>query len=167
MKPLLAVVLSGLAAPIPYADCTPDNPGWGAPILGWSMTLNTVAPIGWLRLGPDADATNVGTVVSCSTTGNVETCRARGGFSNGIIAYLELPPRFAVMKTTLLDGPPGAAIAVAGPVPGDFNGDGVVDVIDLLILVNEVLGLSPCIDDVTGDGRCDVSDVETEVGLIL
>ncbi|MBR6283826.1 MAG: leucine-rich repeat domain-containing protein, partial [Muribaculaceae bacterium] len=54
-------------------------------------------------------------------------------------------------------------------LPGDFNGDGVVDVSDLNILINIVLDKAPeePNSDLTGDGSVDVSDVNTLINLIL
>ena len=54
-----------------------------------------------------------------------------------------------------------------------MNGDGNVDVLDVVIMVNIILGnLNPsewqeCASDVNGDGSVDVLDVVQTVGAIL
>jgi hypothetical protein len=41
----------------------------------------------------------------------------------------------------------------------DINSDGKIDAIDLLILVDQILGRSECgTSDVNGDGKCDLTD---------
>ena len=53
--------------------------------------------------------------------------------------------------------------------PGDVNGDGSVDVLDLTYLVNVILGTAsatPC-SDVNGDGSVDVLDLTATVNIIL
>jgi hypothetical protein len=55
---------------------------------------------------------------------------------------------------------------------GDVNGDGVVDVADVVGIVNKILG-EPNADfieaaaDVNGDGQIDVADVVATVNIIL
>jgi len=56
------------------------------------------------------------------------------------------------------------------PVAGDVNGDGVVDIDDVAIVINNVIGhgtthASNC--DVNGDGRVDVDDVSAVIHMIL
>lgn len=46
------------------------------------------------------------------------------------------------------------------PVPGDINGDNVVDVLDLFVLLNNWGSCAaPCPSDLTGDGMVDVNDL--------
>ena len=57
-------------------------------------------------------------------------------------------------------------------VKGDVTGEGVVDVSDLNIMINVILGIETNADyialsDVTGDGICDVTDLNEEVNIIL
>lgn len=56
----------------------------------------------------------------------------------------------------------------AGEVAGDVNGDGNVDVSDINVLINSILG-KPAQGsfDVTGDGNVDVSDVNAVINIIL
>ena len=56
-------------------------------------------------------------------------------------------------------------------VPGDVNGDGTVDVTDVNILVNIILGKANAADypnaNINGEGGIDVSDVNAVVNIIL
>ena len=56
--------------------------------------------------------------------------------------------------------------------PGDINGDGVVDALDVNIVINIVLGKAsassyPGIADVSGDNTVDVNDVNMVINIIL
>jgi len=51
--------------------------------------------------------------------------------------------------------------------PCDLNGDGVVNVADVQIAVNEVLGLSACTMNLDGTGACDVADVQRVITAAL
>ena len=57
-------------------------------------------------------------------------------------------------------------------IPGDVNGDGVVDVEDIVGIVNYILnepadGFIEANADVSGDGKIDVDDVVATVNIIL
>jgi len=55
-------------------------------------------------------------------------------------------------------------------VPGDVNGDGVVNALDVQLVINAALGLplEPGFDaDVTGSGTVDATDVQTVINLAL
>jgi hypothetical protein len=51
-------------------------------------------------------------------------------------------------------------VVQAAASPCDLNSDGVVNILDLQLAVNQVLGLAPCTADLDGEGRCDVVDVQ-------
>ncbi len=51
--------------------------------------------------------------------------------------------------------------------PCDINGDGVVNVADVQIAVNEVLGLSACTMNLDGTGTCDIVDVQRVIAAAL
>ena len=54
-------------------------------------------------------------------------------------------------------------------IPGDISGDGLINVLDVVVLVNIVLGGSEPIDagDLNGDGMLNVLDVVALVNMIL
>lgn len=63
-------------------------------------------------------------------------------------------------------------IDIVETIAGDLNGDGAVDVSDVNLLINVVLGKSPVSDlkgtaDLNGDGAHDVSDVNAVINIIL
>ncbi len=51
--------------------------------------------------------------------------------------------------------------------PCDLNGDGVVNVADVQIAIDEVLGLAPCTMDLDGTGSCDAVDVQRVIAAAL
>jgi hypothetical protein len=51
--------------------------------------------------------------------------------------------------------------------PCDLNGDGVVNVADVQIAVNEALGLSACTMNLDGTGSCDIADVQRIIAAAL
>lgn len=58
----------------------------------------------------------------------------------------------------------------AGSIPGDINGDGIVNVSDVTALISKILGeaeYSDSVCDINGDGVVNVSDVTALVNLIL
>lgn len=61
---------------------------------------------------------------------------------------------------------------ITGPAKGDVNGDGVIDISDVNILLNIVLGKDTASKydgraDVTGDGSVDISDVNSCLNIVL
>lgn len=80
------------------------------------------------------------------------------------------------ITATAVDGASSATcvINVIGDTPaiiGDINGDGIVDVTDINILINIVLDITSAQDyptaDINNDGTVDVSDVNAIINLIL
>ena len=51
--------------------------------------------------------------------------------------------------------------------PCDVNNDGVINVIDVQVIVDQVLGLMPPISDLNGDGNINVVDVMIVVNAAL
>ena len=49
----------------------------------------------------------------------------------------------------------------------DVNNDGAVNIVDLQLLVNQVLGLTSGKADINGDGAADVVDIQLLVNAIL
>ena len=58
-------------------------------------------------------------------------------------------------------------LAQTSTSPCDLNGDGVVNIADVQIAVNEVLGLAPCTMNLDGTGVCDVADVQRVITAAL
>ncbi len=58
-------------------------------------------------------------------------------------------------------------LAQSSTSPCDLNGDGVVNVADVQIAVNEVLGLSACTMNLDGTGTCDITDVQRIIAAAL
>jgi hypothetical protein len=50
----------------------------------------------------------------------------------------------------------------------DVNQDGAVNVLDVQLMVNMILGVTPCVrGDLDGNGRCDVVDLQRIIGAVL
>ena len=54
-------------------------------------------------------------------------------------------------------------------VTGDLNGDSLVNILDVIIMVNMILGIEPetSLADLNGDGVLNILDVVQEINLIL
>jgi hypothetical protein len=54
-------------------------------------------------------------------------------------------------------------------VLGDLNGDGTINILDVIIMVNIILGVEPesALADVNGDGVVNILDIVQEINLIL
>ena len=53
-------------------------------------------------------------------------------------------------------------------VPGDVNGDSLVDIADVNAVINAMLGKAAATNcDVTGDGNVDIADVNKVINLML
>jgi len=50
--------------------------------------------------------------------------------------------------------------------PCDLNSDGVVNILDVQLMINEVLGVTPCTNDLNNDGVCDIGDVQIVVNAM-
>jgi glucose/arabinose dehydrogenase len=87
------------------------------------------------------------------------------GFATSINQLVEILADPVSGDLHIVEFTPGAVYRVRyeGPGPGDLNGDGVVDVIDLLMLLDawgECLGgPQECVEDINGDGVVDVLDL--------
>ena len=59
-------------------------------------------------------------------------------------------------------------VTVTSTIPGDANGDGQVNVQDLIIVVNDILGVSSGYNtDCNGDGLVNVQDIVCVTNIIL
>jgi hypothetical protein len=53
----------------------------------------------------------------------------------------------------------GGTLTLTILAPADLNGDGVINSVDLLISVNQIVGITPCTSaDLNADGKCDLLD---------
>ncbi len=138
---------------------TDDGSVWGV-MQGTSMAAPTVAGIiaQWLQLKPDL------------TPGEIKDIIAHTAIKDGFTQS----PRF---------GPNGKIDAMAGiqyilanmPVDvtlGDLNGDGLIDIVDLTMLISVVLGndinaLIPAACDLDQNGYLDIVDVTMLISMIL
>lgn len=91
---------------------------------------------------------------------------------SGIVSIMG--PGTAIITATAMDGGSSATCLInvkpgEGGIPGDVNGDGVVDVSDANIIINIILGNQPTIPaaDVNHDGAVDVADVNDIINKIL
>jgi hypothetical protein len=101
--------------------------------------------------------------------------------ANGLVAYatLTLSPQFLIGSTavTLSNCTSSSALGgslstgcTAGTVTAftcDLNGDGVVNVVDVQLIINEALGVIPPIHDLNGDGVVNVADVQLVINAAL
>ena len=82
------------------------------------------------------------------------------GRAPGSIMMLELAGVQAANKDgveiAILAGPP----LILSVLPShDLNEDGVTNMADVTLMLDQVLRRSPCVDDQNGDGKCDLIDV--------
>ena len=53
------------------------------------------------------------------------------------------------------------------PFSCDLNGDGVVNVVDVQLIINQALGVIPAVNDLNHDGVVNVADVQKEINAAL
>ncbi len=86
-----------------------------------------------------------------------------GGTSawNWVAANILQDPTFSADPKWALVPAGAAPPPVTGPNACDLNNDGVVDVADVQVAIDQILGKSPCANsDLDRNGRCDVIDVQ-------
>ena len=59
------------------------------------------------------------------------------------------------------------ALVAQATSPCDLNGDGAVNIADVQLAVNEVLGVSACSMNLDGTGTCDIADVQRIISAAL
>ncbi len=101
---------------------------------------------------------------------HVSTTNWRDNLVPGCSAYLKLPDEYDSIDVLPFGGndPTGGITTTKG----DIDNNGVVDVTDLNILINIILGKSSASNyggraDVTGEGNIDVSDINAVINIIL
>jgi hypothetical protein len=101
--------------------------------------------------------------------------------ANGLVAYatFTLNPQFLIGSTpvTLMNCTSSSALGTslatgctAGTVTAftcDINGDGAVNVVDVQLIVNEALGVTPAVNDLNHDGVVNVADVQIVINAAL
>jgi hypothetical protein len=101
--------------------------------------------------------------------------------ANGVVAYatFTLSPQFLIGSTpvTLMNCTSSSTLGMslstgctAGTVTAfncDINGDGAVNVVDVQLIVNEALGVTPPVNDLNHDGSVNVADVQIVINAAL
>jgi hypothetical protein len=110
----------------------------------------------------------------CSVDGGTWT-----GCISGITTLAQLPAwnninvgsTFAVYLRDLTTGGEWSTEVLAGlkkePISCDINSDGVVNVVDVQLVLNQSLGLAACTADLDLNGTCDIVDVQRVINAAL
>jgi hypothetical protein len=167
-----------------FADTSPTADLAG---IEWIVSLPAGVTAGAAVVG--AAGTAAGKLINCGATG---ICIVIGngatvndtGIASGALATVPLTVAPTTAPGTLsialsgvsgATGPGLAAMVTTSPInlkvtsKYDLNGDGVDNLADVLIILGEALGTSPCTAPSTGvgDGKCTMSDVELEIEAAL
>jgi len=146
---------------------------FGAAALEWSLGAGTGVIGAWTA---GASATAAGKSVTCSTAGTV--C-VLAGLNTNILATgpvasttVTFPAATRGSQAIAISGASGAdavpngftvsgnTINVTVTSPFDLDGSGKVDAADLILVIQQILGITPCTTaDFDGDGKCDVVDL--------
>jgi hypothetical protein len=125
------------------------------------LTLVSIAGGGWVCQANPASCTrsdSLGTGLSYPTIYVVANVAANA-------------PGSLTNKASVVGGGSPQAIAADSAAVAvftcDLNGDTSVDVIDIQDLVNQALGLTPPVNDLTHDGIVNVADVQKEINAVL
>ncbi|MBR1726155.1 MAG: dockerin type I repeat-containing protein, partial [Muribaculaceae bacterium] len=104
------------------------------------------------------------------------SCERWNVFVNSVDLFgkLNLGQAYLAVDKSLLGGDYTSPVQLDlwSAVPGDVNGDGTVDVTDVNIIINIMLGKAnasqyPGNADVNGDGKVDVTDVNIIINIML
>ncbi len=96
---------------------------------------------------------------------------APGGTCSVMVKFT--PAGTATRSATLLiaddagGSPQSVPLSGIGVASCDMNGDGIVNVIDVQLLVDQALGIFPATGDINGDGSVNVVDVQLVVNAVL
>jgi hypothetical protein len=124
-------------------------------VVGWTQQFTAV---GTYTGNTTHDITNQVTWASSATA--VATISAQGLAAGKNVGSSTISATLgAVSGSTLL--------SVLALSKCDVTANGVTDIADLQQILNEVLGQSPAIDDLNGDGMVHITDVQIVVGAIL
>lgn len=130
-----------------------------------------------LEMNPNEIATLIpsisgGTATLVATSNNEQVAMAR--ISGNLIQVLAISPGEAVITVKTASGvcqPDSCKVIVKGndALPGDVNNDGVVDIADVNMVINMMLGKTDptATGDVNGDGQVDISDVNAVINSML
>jgi hypothetical protein len=163
--------LSNSASPTGFqADLTFDSTkltfvsvSAGTPLTAASKTITSSPISGGVRLlasGVNQNVIGAGTIAYAtfavnssfphgSTTLTVANCAATDGQGNA------------------LNSGCGAAVIVQTPSNCDINSSQTVDVSDVQMIINEVLGVSPAVHDLNHDGSVNIADVQIVINSVL
>ena len=80
-------------------------------------------------------------------------------------------PGYDLMGTPFASTPSIGTYEVAGlssPISCDLNGDGVVNILDAQLAINQALGITPCTNaDLQQNGQCNATDVQIVIAASL
>jgi hypothetical protein len=160
----------------------------GLNVAAWQSTIKSTAGGTWTATNGPASVA-AGKSFSCATVTEVFNCINAGINSNiltdGIVGTYNLdiptnatPGQVSIILSNLLAASlQGNAVALSGnqlnftlasPLSRcDINGDDTINVQDVTLIINQVLGLAACSADLDGDGKCAVPDVVRVINATL
>jgi hypothetical protein len=106
------------------------------------------------------------TVISSGLVAHVTFTLSSQFLSGGTAVTLVNCASASALGSGLSTGCTGATVN-AQSCPCDINGDGVVNVADVQLEINEVLGLIPALNDIGGFGSVNVTDVQIVINASL
>lgn len=104
-----------------------------------------------LVVGLNANVIQPGVLATYSIT--VPTTAPRGSVNIPLTGLVAADPLGTPVEVTTGAGHTLLILAIH-----DLNGDGVTNMDDVRLMVDQILGRSPCTADQNGDGRCDLID---------
>lgn len=132
--------------------------GWSGPVVAGSAAAAAAkrvycnpAGLVCMVLGSNANAIGAGEIAKYAIA--VPAAAAPGPASIALFGLLAATADGTVIGTTN-----GGLYNITVLAKSDLNGDGKTDQIDVLLMVAEIVGGGPCVDDQNGDGRCDLLD---------
>ncbi len=164
----------------------PETPTPTATSMMATATGTATTPIATATASPPATATATATGPVATATATVTgsppataTAMATGPVATATATVTGSPPTTAAATPTgpiatvtgTATGSPLATVTPGGACPGDCNGDGVVRIDELIVMVNIALGTAPATDcpagDTNGDGSVTINEIIAAVVVAL